>query len=119
MTDVRNALGEKDIVLSDVGAHKLWISKIYKTYEPNTCIIPNGFCSMGFALPGAIAAKMVYPNRNVVAMCGDARFLMNVQELETAARLKIPIIIVVWCDKDLGLISLVHFQMLHVTMSCL
>jgi len=110
VTDVRNALGEKDIVLSDVGAHKLWISKIYKTYEPNTCIIPNGFCSMGFALPGAIAAKMVYPNRNVVAMCGDAGFLMNVQELETAARLKIPIIIVVWCDKDLGLISLKQFD---------
>ena len=106
VTDVRKALGEKDIILSDVGAHKLWISKIYKTFEPNTCIIPNGFCSMGFALPGAIAAKMVYPDRNVVAMCGDAGFLMNVQELETAARMKVPIIVVVWCDKDLGLISL-------------
>ena len=106
VSDVRDALDEKDIVLSDVGAHKLWISKIYKTYEPNTCIIPNGFCSMGFAVPGAIAAKIVYPERNVVAMCGDAGFLMNVQELETATRLKIPIIIVIWCDRDLGLISL-------------
>ena len=106
VSDVRDALAEKDIVLSDVGAHKLWISKIYKTYEPNTCIIPNGFCSMGFAVPGAIAAKIVYPDRNVVAMCGDAGFLMNVQELETATRLKIPIIIVIWCDRDLGLISL-------------
>ena len=104
--DVRNSLGEHDIVLSDVGVHKLWISKIYKTYEPNTCIIPNGFCSMGFAVPGAIAAKMVHPNRNVVAMCGDAGFLMNVQELETAVRLHLPIIIVIWCDGDLGLISL-------------
>ena len=106
VVDVRDALDETDIVLSDVGAHKLWISKIYKTYEPNTCIIPNGFCSMGFAVPGAIAAKIVYPDRNIVAMCGDAGFLMNVQELETAARLKIPIIIVIWCDRDLGLISL-------------
>jgi len=106
VSDVRDALDEKDILLSDVGAHKLWISKIYKTYEPNTCIIPNGFCSMGFAVPGAIAAKIVYPDRNVVAMCGDAGFLMNVQELETATRLKIPIIIVIWCDRDLGLISL-------------
>ena len=104
--DVRHALDEKDIVLSDVGAHKMWISKIYQAFEPNTCIIPNGFCSMGFALPGAIAAKMVYPQRNIVAMCGDAGFLMNVQELETAVRLKTPIIIVVWCDSDLGLISL-------------
>ena len=104
--DVRNALGEYDIVLSDVGAHKLWISKIYKTYQPNTCLIPNGFCSMGFAFPGAIAAKMVYPDRNVVAMCGDAGFLMNIQELETAVRLKISIITVVWCDCDLGMISM-------------
>ncbi len=104
--DVRNALGEHDIVLSDVGAHKLWISKIYKTYQPNTCIIPNGFCSMGFAFPGAIAAKMVYPDRNVIAMCGDAGFLMNMQELETAVRLKISIITVVWCDLDLGMISM-------------
>ena len=104
--DVRNALDEKDIVLSDVGAHKMWISKIYQTFEPNTCIIPNGFCSMGFALPGAIAAKMVFPERNIVAMCGDAGFLMNVQELETAVRLKASVIIIVWCDKDLGLISL-------------
>ena len=104
--DVRHALDEKDIVLSDVGAHKMWISKIYQAFEPNTCIIPNGFCSMGFALPGAIAAKMVHPQRNIVAMCGDAGFLMNVQELETAVRLKTPIIIVVWCDSDLGLISL-------------
>lgn len=104
--DVRNALGEYDIVLSDVGAHKLWISKIYKTYQPNTCIIPNGFCSMGFAFPGAIAAKMVYPDRNVVAMCGDAGFLMNMQELETAVRLKISVITVVWCDCDLGMISM-------------
>jgi len=104
--DVRNALGENDIVLSDVGAHKLWISKIYKTYQPNTCIIPNGFCSMGFAFPGAIAAKIVHPDRNVVAMCGDAGFLMNVQELETAVRLKLGIITVVWCDLDLGMISM-------------
>ena len=104
--DVRNALGENDIVLSDVGAHKLWISKIYKTYQPNTCIIPNGFCSMGFAFPGAIAAKIVHPDKNVVAMCGDAGFLMNIQELETAVRLKLGIITIVWCDLDLGMISM-------------
>ncbi|MGY5149973.1 MAG: acetolactate synthase large subunit [Candidatus Nitrosopumilus sp. bin_68KS] len=104
--DVRNALGENDILLSDVGAHKLWISKIYKTYQPNTCIIPNGFCSMGFAFPGAMAAKIVHPERNVVAMCGDAGFLMNVQELETAVRLKLGFITVVWCDLDLGMISM-------------
>jgi acetolactate synthase-1/2/3 large subunit len=106
VSDVRNALGEDDIVISDVGAHKLWMAKVYKTYSPNTCIITNGFCSMGFALPGAIAAQLARPKQKVVAMCGDGGFLMNVQELETAARLRLPIIVVVWCDSDLGMISL-------------
>jgi acetolactate synthase I/II/III large subunit len=104
--DVRNAFGENDIVISDVGVHKLWIAKLYETYVPNTCIIPNGFCSMGFALPAAISAQIVTPNQKVVAMCGDGGFLMNVQDLETAVRLQTPIIIVVWCDKEYGMISL-------------
>ena len=104
--DVRDALSEKDIVLSDVGAHKLWIAKTFKTYYPNTCLIPNGFCSMGFSVPGAIAAKLAYPERNVVAMCGDGSFLMNVQELETAKRYSLPIITIVWCDGSYGLIRL-------------
>src|ERR671914_1758625 len=82
--DVRNALEENDIVISDVGAHKLWIAKTYNTYIPNTCLITNGFCSMGFAFPGAIAAQLVRPHQKVVVMCGDGGFLMNIQELETA-----------------------------------
>ena len=103
--DVRSVLSSEDILVSDVGAHKLWIAKIFKTYSPNTCIISNGFCSMGFALPGAIGAQLACPSRKVVAMCGDGGFLMNVQELETAVRLQLPIIVVVWCDSDLGVIS--------------
>jgi acetolactate synthase I/II/III large subunit len=106
LQDVRNALGEKDIVISDVGAHKLWIAKVYDTFSPNTCLITNGFCSMGFALPGAIAAQLARPNKKIVAMCGDGGFLMNVQEIETAVRLKLPIITIVWCDCDFGMISL-------------
>ncbi|MFB5606641.1 MAG: acetolactate synthase large subunit [Candidatus Nitrosomaritimum yanchengensis] len=106
IVDVRKSLNADDIVLSDVGSHKLWISKIYQTLEPNTCLIPNGFASMGFALPGAIAAKLVHPNKTIVAMTGDGGFLMNVQEIETAVRLKLPIIVVVWVDNDLNLISL-------------
>jgi acetolactate synthase-1/2/3 large subunit len=89
-----------------VGAHKMWISKTYNTFEPNTCLIPNGFCSMGFSVPGAIASQIVYPDRKVVAMCGDGSFLMNVQEIETACRLNLPIIIIVWVDGGYGLISL-------------
>lgn len=104
--DVRDALDESDIVISDVGVHKLWIAKIYNTYSPNTCIVPNGFCSMGFSLPAAIAAQLVDPSHKIVAMCGDGGFLMNVQEIETAVRLRLPIIVIVWCDYDYGMISL-------------
>jgi acetolactate synthase-1/2/3 large subunit len=106
ISDVRNILGDNDLVISDVGVHKLWIAKVYNTYSPNTCLITNGFCSMGFALPGAIAAQLVLPRQKVVAMCGDGGFLMNVQEIETAVRLRLPIIIIIWCDSDFGMISL-------------
>ena len=106
IVDVRNTLDQDDIVISDVGAHKLWIAKVYNTYSPNTCLITNGFCSMGFALPGAITAQLVKSKQKVVAMCGDGGFLMNVQEIETAVRLKLPIIVIIWCDCDFGMISL-------------
>ena len=72
---------------------------------PNTCLIPNGFCSMGFALPGAIAAGLVHPDRRVLATCGDAGFLMNVQEMETARRLNSNIVVMVWEDHTYGLIA--------------
>jgi acetolactate synthase-1/2/3 large subunit len=110
IADVRRVLDDRDIVISDVGAHKLWIAKIYDTYHPNTCIISNGFASMGFALPGAIAAQLAFPERKIVAMSGDGGFLMNVQELETAVRLRLPIIIVIWCDKEFGVISLKQIE---------
>ncbi len=103
--DAREVMGPKDILLSDVGAHKMWIARHYQCHEPNTCLIPNGFCSMGFALPGAIAASIVYPERRILSICGDAGFLMNVQEMETAARLGTNIVIMVWADNEYGLIA--------------
>ena len=103
--DVRQVMGAEDILLSDVGAHKMWIARHYQCHEPNTCLIPNGFCSMGFALPGAIAASIVHPDRNILAICGDAGFLMNVQEMETARRLNSNIVIMVWEDHEYGLIA--------------
>ena len=103
--DVREALGPHDILLSDVGAHKMWIARYYQCHEPNTCLIPNGFCSMGFALPGVIAANLVHPDRKVMAICGDAGFLMNVQEMETARRLDSDIVVMVWEDHAYGLIA--------------
>ena len=106
ISDVRKFLNSEDILISDVGTHKLWIAKVFRTFEPNTCIIPNGFASMGFALPGAIGAKLAFPEKTVLAISGDGGFLMNVQEIETAVRLKIPIIVVVWIDNELNLIKL-------------
>ncbi len=103
--DLREALGPEDIVLSDVGAHKMWMARHYHCDEPGTCLISNGFCSMGFALPGAIAAKLVHPDRNVVAICGDCGFLMNVQEMETATRIGTDIVVMVWEDGGYGLIA--------------
>ena len=102
--DARQVLGPEDILLSDVGAHKMWIARHYHCHEPNTCLIPNGFCSMGSALPGAIAASLVFPNRRVLAIAGDGGFLMNVQEMETARRLNSNVVVMVWEDGGYGLI---------------
>ncbi len=103
--DARQVLGPNDIVLSDVGAHKMWIARHYHCHEPNTCLIPNGFCSMGFALPGAIAASLVHPDRRILGIAGDAGFLMNVQEMETAKRLGSNLVMMVWEDHEYGLIA--------------
>ncbi|MCP5181474.1 MAG: acetolactate synthase large subunit [Pseudomonadales bacterium] len=103
--DARQVLGPDDILLSDVGAHKMWIARHYHCHEPNTCLIPNGFCSMGFALPGAIAAALVYPDRRILGISGDAGFLMNVQEMETAKRLGVNLVMLVWEDHEYGLIA--------------
>lgn len=103
--DARRVMGAEDILLSDVGAHKMWVARHYHCHEPNTCLIPNGFCSMGFALPGAVAASLVYPDKKILVVCGDAGFLMNVQEMETAARLKSNIVVMVWEDHEYGLIA--------------
>jgi acetolactate synthase-1/2/3 large subunit len=103
--DVARALNPEDVVLSDVGAHKMWIARYLNRQEPNTCLIPNGFCSMGFALPGAIGAHLVDPSRRILAISGDAGFLMNVQEMETARRLNSNIVAMVWEDHAYGLIE--------------
>jgi len=105
LSDVRQVMGADDILLSDVGAHKMWIARHYQCHSPNTCLIPNGFCSMGFALPGSIGASIVYPERRILAICGDAGFMMNVQEMETAKRLNSNIVVMVWEDHAYGLIQ--------------
>jgi acetolactate synthase-1/2/3 large subunit len=103
--DARQVLDPGDILISGVGAHKMWVGRLYPCVEPNTCIIPNGFCSMGQTLPGAIAAHMVYPERKVLSIAGDGDFMMNVQEMETARRLNANLTILIWEDGGYGLIS--------------
>ncbi len=111
--DLRQVLAPEDIVISDVGAHKMWMARMYQAERPNTCIISNGFATMGIGVPGAIAAKRAFPDRTVVTVTGDAGFLMNSQEIETALRIGTPIVILVWNDSQYGLIKwhqLRHFD---------
>lgn len=105
MHDLREVLPPDDILVSDVGAHKLWIARMYPCYVPNTAIISNGFGAMGIAVPGAIAAKLVHPGRRVVAVTGDGGFLMNAQELETAVREHTPFVTLVLTDGRYGAIE--------------
>ena len=103
--DLRQALNPEDIVISDVGAHKMWVARMFQAERPNTCIISNGFASMGIAVPGAVSAKFVYPEKTIVAVTGDAGFMMNSQEMETALRHNKSIVILIWTDSEYGLIK--------------
>ncbi|HET7580149.1 MAG TPA: acetolactate synthase large subunit [Bacillales bacterium] len=105
ISDLQSVLSKEDIVLSDVGAHKVWMGRMYHADKPNTCLISNGLASMGYALPGAIAAKMVHPEKKVVAVVGDGAIQMTGMELETAVRLNLPIVILLWRDGGYGLIE--------------
>jgi acetolactate synthase-1/2/3 large subunit len=105
VADTRAALGRSDIVLADTGAVKMWMARLYPTYEPNTCLVSNGLSTMAFALPGAIAAKLAVPERRVLAAVGDGAFLMNSQEIETAVREHIPLTVLIWQDDAYGLIK--------------
>ncbi|HEU4683520.1 MAG TPA: acetolactate synthase large subunit [Nitrospira sp.] len=104
MTGLREALRPDDLVICDVGAHKLWMARMFPCETPNSCIISNGFAAMGLALPGAIAGKLLHPEKRVVAVTGDGGFLMNAQEVETAVRMRLPLVILVWRDEGYGVI---------------
>lgn len=102
---LRSIMGEEDLLISDVGSHKLWIARNFPVNCPNGCLISNGLASMGIALPGAVAAALQNPDRRVVAAMGDGGFLMNSQELETAKRLGVAFTVIIFNDNDYGLIS--------------
>jgi acetolactate synthase-1/2/3 large subunit len=105
VADTRSALDRNDIVLVDTGALKMWMARLYPTYEPNTCLISNGLSTMAWTLPGAIAAKIACPDRRVLVATGDGGFLMNSQELETALRERVPFVVLIWVDDEYGLIK--------------
>jgi acetolactate synthase I/II/III large subunit len=105
VADIRKALGRDDIALVDTGAAKMWMARLYPTYAPNTCLISNGLATMAFALPGAIAAKLVHPDKRVLAVMGDGAFLMSAAELETAIREGVSLTVLVWVDGGYGLIG--------------
>jgi acetolactate synthase-1/2/3 large subunit len=105
VADIRAALGRSDVVLVDTGATKMWMARLYPTYEPNTCLVSNGLSTMSFALPGAMGVKLALPEAKVLAVAGDGAFLMNSQEIETAVRERIPLVVLIWEDGGYGLIE--------------
>jgi acetolactate synthase-1/2/3 large subunit len=105
VADTRAALDREDIVLVDTGALKMWMARLYPTYEPNTCLISNGLSTMAWTVPGAVGAKIARPDRKVLVATGDGAFLMNSQEIETAMRLGLAFVILIWVDGAYGLIS--------------
>jgi len=105
VADTRAAMGRDDIVLVDTGALKMWMARLYPTYEPNTCLISNGLSTMAWTLPGAIGAKLARPDARILVSTGDGSFLMNSQEIETALREGIAMVVLIWVDDAYGLIS--------------
>jgi acetolactate synthase-1/2/3 large subunit len=102
---VRSVMPSEGIISLDNGMYKIWFTRNYKAYEPNTILLDNSLAAMGAGLPAAIAARMVYPDRKVMAVCGDGGFMMNSQELETAVRLKLNLVVLIVNDSAYGMIK--------------
>ncbi|MGE2816826.1 acetolactate synthase large subunit [Mycobacterium heidelbergense] len=105
VADTRAALGRSDVVLVDTGATKMWMARLYPTFECNTCLVSNGLSTMSFALPGALGVKLARPECKVLAVVGDGAFMMSSQEIETAVRERIPLVVLIWEDGGYGLIE--------------
>jgi acetolactate synthase I/II/III large subunit len=105
VADTRAALRRQDIALVDTGAWKMWVARLYPMDEQNTCLISNGLSTMAWTVPGAIGAKIARPDCRVLVATGDGAFLMNSQEIETALRLGLAFVILIWVDDAYGLIS--------------
>lgn len=104
VADTRKVMGDKDIIALDNGIYKLWYARNYKAYQPNTVLLDNALATMGAGLPSAMMAAMLNPDRRVMAICGDGGFMMNSQELETAVRLNLNIVVTILNDNSYGMI---------------
>ncbi|HUG17795.1 MAG TPA: thiamine pyrophosphate-dependent enzyme, partial [Planctomycetaceae bacterium] len=105
VADVRKAVAEEGTIALDNGIYKIWFARNYKAHSPNTVLLDNALASMGAGLPSAIASKIVFSDRLVTAICGDGGFMMNSQELETAVRLGLHIVVVILRDNAYGMIK--------------
>ena len=105
VADVRKAIQKRGIIALDNGVYKIWFARNYKAASPNTVLLDNALATMGAGLPSAMAAKMVHPDRQVMAICGDGGFMMNSQELETAVRLKLDLVVLLLRDNAYGMIK--------------
>ena len=103
--NIRKRLAEDDIVTLDNGVYKIWFARNFACYQPNTLLLDNALATMGAGLPSGMAAKLIYPNKKVVSVCGDGGFMMNSQELETAVRNKLNIIVIILNDSSYGMIK--------------
>ncbi|GAA0854261.1 acetolactate synthase large subunit [Aliiglaciecola litoralis] len=103
--DIRKAMPKDGIVTLDNGVYKIWFARNYPAYLPNTLLLDNALATMGAGLPSAMAAKIVYPNKSVITVCGDGGFMMNSQEMETAVRLKLHIVVIILRDDAYGMIK--------------
>ncbi|MEH6595758.1 MAG: acetolactate synthase large subunit [Colwellia polaris] len=104
VADIRKVMGEKDIIALDNGMYKLWFARNYKAYQPNTVLLDNALATMGAGLPSAMMVAMLNPDQRVMALCGDGGFMMNSQEIETAIRLGLNLVITVLNDNSYGMI---------------
>ena len=105
VADVRKAMPDDGIIALDNGIYKIWFARNYKARRPNTVLLDNALATMGAGLPSAMAARLVYPDRKVMAICGDGGFMMNSQELETAVRLKMNLVVLILNDSAYGMIK--------------
>jgi acetolactate synthase-1/2/3 large subunit len=102
--DVRQVIPSDGIVALDNGMYKIWFARNYRTYVANTLLLDNALATMGAGLPSAMMAKLLHPQRRVLAVCGDGGFMMNSQELETAVRLKLDLVVLILDDSAYGMI---------------